>query len=102
MGASCSDTSFAGFFSFFLDLFNEKEKRIICIGLDNAGKTTIITALDKVVNNQKFGANDFNFIYLTKLLNRYKRKQYKFKPTLYFQLIIGIDEENDILKSCAI
>ena len=37
------------------------------------GKTTIITALDKIVNNQKFNANDFNFIYLNRLLNMYKR-----------------------------
>ena len=76
------------------DDVNVAKATSLIVGKNNAGKTTIITALDKVVNNQKFGANDFNFIYLTKLLNRYKRKQYKFKPTLYFQLIIGIDERN--------
>lgn len=77
-----------------VDDVNVAKATSLIVGKNNAGKTTIITALDKVVNNQKFSANDFNFIYLTKLLNRYKRQQYKFKPTLYFKLVIGIDERN--------
>lgn len=76
------------------DDVNVAKATSLVVGKNNAGKTIIITALDKVVNNQKFSANDFNFIYLTKLLNRYKRQQYKFKPTLYFKLVIGIDERN--------
>lgn len=66
----------------------------LVVGKNNAGKTTIITALDKIVNNQKFNANDFNFIYLNRLLNMYKRNHYMLKANLYFELIIGIDERN--------
>ena len=76
------------------DDINVAKATSLIVGKNNSGKTTIITALDKIINNQKFAANDFNFIYLTNLLNRYKKQQYKFKPTLYFQLIIGIDERN--------
>ncbi len=76
------------------DDINVAKATSLIVGKNNAGKTTIITALDKVINNQKFSANDFNFIYLTRLLNRYKRQQYKFKPALYFKLVIGIDERN--------
>jgi len=76
------------------DDVNVAKATSLIVGKNNAGKTTIITALDKVVKNQNFAANDFNFIYLTRLLNRYKRQQYKFKPTLYFELVIGIDERN--------
>ncbi|MCG3664438.1 AAA family ATPase [Aliarcobacter butzleri] len=66
----------------------------LVVGKNNAGKTTIITALDKIVNNQKFNANDFNFIYLNRLLNMYKKNHYMLKANLYFELIIGIDERN--------
>ncbi len=76
------------------DDVNVAKATSLVVGKNNAGKTTIVTALDKIVNNQKFTANDFNYIYLTNLLNRYKRHQYKFKPTLYFKLVIGIDERN--------
>ncbi|MEV9615371.1 AAA family ATPase [Aliarcobacter butzleri] len=76
------------------DDINVAKATSLIVGKNNAGKTTIVTALDKIVNNQKFTANDFNYIYLTNLLNRYKRHQYKFKPTLYFKLVIGIDERN--------
>jgi AAA15 family ATPase/GTPase len=76
------------------DDINVAKATSLIVGKNNSGKTTIITALDKIINNQKFAANDFNFIYLTNLLNRYKRQQYKFKPTLSFKLVIGIDERN--------
>jgi putative ATP-dependent endonuclease of OLD family len=76
------------------DDINVAKATSLIVGKNNSGKTTIITALDKIINNQKFAANDFNFIYLTNLLNRYKKQQYKFKPTLYFKLVIGIDERN--------
>lgn len=68
----------------------------LVVGKNNAGKTTIITALEKIVNypTQKFSANDFNFIYLSRLLNMYKKNHYILKANLYFELIIGIDERN--------
>lgn len=44
----------------------------LIIGKNNAGKTTIITALDNLINHaNSFGANDFNFRYLQTYLNNY-------------------------------
>ncbi|MEO2207981.1 AAA family ATPase [Paenibacillus pabuli] len=38
----------------------------LIVGKNNAGKTTIINALDKLINrNGDYKANDFNFSYLT-------------------------------------
>ena len=38
---------------------------VVFVGKNNAGKTTIIQALDKLVNrNDKFGLKDFNIDYL--------------------------------------
>ena len=45
------------------DDVNVAKATSLIVGKNNAGKTTIITALDKVVKNQNFTANDFNFIY---------------------------------------
>lgn len=40
------------------------------IGKNNAGKTTIITALDNLINHSNaFGVNDFNYRYLQKIYN---------------------------------
>ena len=42
----------------------------LIIGKNNAGKTTIITALDNLINhNNAFGANDFNYRYLQEYLD---------------------------------
>lgn len=76
------------------DDINVAKATSLIVGKNNAGKTTIITALDKIVNSQKFNANDFNFIYLSRLLNMYKHNHFIVRPNLYFELIIGIDERN--------
>jgi len=64
----------------------------LIVGKNNSGKTTIVNALDYIVNIQKFKANDFNFIYLNDLLLEYKTNEFNSKPILSFQLTIGIDE----------
>ena len=43
----------------------------LIIGKNNAGKTTIITALDTLINHGKFGINDFNYRYLQQYLRKY-------------------------------
>ena len=76
------------------DDVNVAKATSLVVGKNNAGKTTIIAALDKIVNYQKFGANDFNFIYLNRLLSMYKKNHFKVKANLCFELIIGIDERS--------
>lgn len=43
----------------------------LIIGKNNAGKTTIITAMDTLINHGKFGINDFNYRYLQQYLKEY-------------------------------
>lgn len=66
----------------------------LIVGKNNSGKTTIINALDKIVNDHKFSSNDFNYRYLTRLLRAYKKNHFRAKPNLHFEITIGIDERN--------
>ncbi len=43
----------------------------LIIGKNNAGKTTIITSLATLINQGKFGINDFNYRYLQRYLKEY-------------------------------
>jgi putative ATP-dependent endonuclease of OLD family len=44
----------------------------LIVGKNNSGKTTVTEALKKLTGKIKFQENDFNFIYLSKLLDEYK------------------------------
>ena len=71
----------------------------LIVGKNNSGKTTIINALDKLINKGDFKANDFNFSYLKKLLELYKETTGKVEtPYLQFNIGIGIEENsNDLI-----
>lgn len=64
----------------------------LIVGKNNAGKTTITKALEKLLRND-FKANDFNFAYLANLLAEYKGNNFENMPTLIFKLIIGFNKE---------
>lgn len=67
----------------------------LIIGKNNAGKTTIITALDNLINHcNSFGANDFNYRYLQEYLNDYDVNN---PPTSapYIEFKITIELEDD-------
>lgn len=64
----------------------------LIVGKNNSGKTTITKALEKLLQNN-FNANDFNFAYLTRLLEQYKKHHFVNMPTLCFKLIIGFNKE---------
>ncbi|HDR7398324.1 TPA: AAA family ATPase, partial [Bacillus toyonensis] len=64
----------------FQEQRNKKEVNIaptttLIVGKNNCGKTTIIKSLDNLINNNKdaFKANDFNFLYLKKLIEYYEQ-----------------------------
>ncbi|BBM53701.1 hypothetical protein JMUB3935_2712 [Leptotrichia trevisanii] len=75
---------------------NIAQNTTLIIGKNNSGKTTIIEALDTLVNN-KFSASDFNFFYLKKLFESYKNKNQNNQfPEIEFKLIINLEKnEND-------
>lgn len=71
----------------------------LIVGKNNSGKTSVTEALEKLINNKTFNANDFNFSYLKRLLNEYlknvKEKTEIVKtPLIEFKIIIGLDDES--------
>ena len=66
----------------------------LIIGKNNAGKTTIITALDNLINhNNAFGANDFNYRYLQEYLDCYDACNPPLgAPYIEIVLTIGLEE----------
>ncbi|QIC07175.1 AAA family ATPase [Brevibacillus sp. 7WMA2] len=72
----------------------------LIVGKNNSGKTTIINALDTLINKEgKFKANDFNFSYLKRLLDQFGKSPQRVEtPFLQFNIGIGIeDNSNDII-----
>ncbi len=70
----------------------------LIIGKNNSGKTTITKALDIILNhNCKFKSADFNFLYLNSLFRDYKNQNFKVFPTMCFEFIISIDNEEEDL-----
>lgn len=69
----------------------------LIIGKSNAGKTTIITALDNLINhNNAFGANDFNYRYLQEYLDCYDVCNPPLgAPYIEFVLTIGLEEDSN-------
>lgn len=73
----------------------------LIVGKNNAGKTTIINGLEKLLKNQDFKANDFNFNYLKKVLEQYEDTLQKNEPPfIQFSIGIGIeDNSNDLISN---
>ncbi len=63
----------------------------LIVGKNNSGKTTITTAIKKIIIDNKFLANDFNFIYLNELLDKYYGGEFENYPFLEFEIEVGID-----------
>ncbi len=77
------------------DSINIASATTLVVGRNNSGKTTITKALEKIIDNKKFEANDFNFLYLNRLLNEYSADTFDNFPKLEFQLIIGLDDSDE-------
>lgn len=68
----------------------------LVVGKNNAGKTTIIQALDKLVNhNDKFGVKDFNMDYLKEMAMKYQEDNFEEIPSIDFEITIGLDKGKD-------
>ena len=68
----------------------------LIIGKNNAGKTTIITALDNLINHSNaFGANDFNYRYLQEYLDKYDVGNPTAEaPFIEFKITIELEEDS--------
>ncbi len=68
----------------------------LVVGKNNAGKTTIIQALNKLVNhNDRFGVKDFNIDYLKEMAIKYQENNFDEIPSIDFEIIIGLDKGKD-------
>ena len=68
----------------------------LIIGKNNAGKTTIITALDTLINHGKFGINDFNYRYLQQYLREYNVNDNKADlPFIECVFTVELEENSD-------
>lgn len=74
----------------------------LIVGKNNSGKTTITKALEKLIIDNKFEANDFNFKYLREKLAEYQNdydNQFLSvePPFLEFTLTVGIEQNSSDL-----
>lgn len=71
----------------------------LIVGKNNSGKTSVISALEKLLKNSgAFKANDFNFSYLKKLLIIYQTSTADAPtPKIEFNIGIGIDDDGEDL-----
>ena len=70
----------------------------LLVGKNNSGKTTVTKVLEKLlVNGINFVANDFNFSYLTKILDQYKNNNFDQYPAIKFEVKIGIGSRSSDL-----
>lgn len=68
----------------------------LIVGKNNSGKTTITEALKKILGeSEKFDANDFNFIYLSGLLDEYKSGKFEKFPMIEFAIAVRINFDSD-------
>ena len=69
----------------------------LVVGKNNAGKTTIIQALDKLVNcnNNKFGIKDFNIDYLKEIAQKFQKGDFNTLPSIEFEVVIGLEKGKD-------
>ena len=69
----------------------------LIVGKNNVGKTTIVTALDKLINKGNFKVSDFNYRYLDKWLNEYKKDNAIAAPYIGFKLTVYLDDASQDL-----
>lgn len=68
----------------------------LIIGKNNAGKTTVTKALEKITKNN-IKSSDFNYTYLRGLFQQYKEGIYNLLPMLTFDIVISINSDNSDL-----
>lgn len=69
----------------------------LIVGKNNVGKTTIITALDKLINKGDFKVSDFNYRYLDNWLSKYNENNKIPAPYIEFKVTICMDDASQDL-----
>jgi predicted ATP-dependent endonuclease of OLD family len=74
---------------------NVAKATTLVVGKNNSGKTTIIEAIEKLIEKKSFISNDYNFLYLNKLLEKYKSDNFDEFPEFKFEIEIGLEESDN-------
>lgn len=69
----------------------------LIVGKNNVGKTTIVTALDKLINKGDFKVSDFNYRYLDKWISEYNKDNAIPAPYIEFKVTICMDDASQDL-----
>lgn len=69
----------------------------LIVGKNNVGKTTIVTALDKLINKGNFKVSDFNYRYLDNWLSEYNENNKIPAPYIEFKVTICMDDASQDL-----
>ncbi len=75
---------------------NIAEKSTLIVGKNNSGKTSVITALDKLINRGEFGISDFNIAFLKKIIIDHIKNGTDISSGLNFSFNICIGLDGDI------
>lgn len=67
----------------------------LIIGKNNAGKSTVINALETLIGNTKYSSNDFNFSYIKSYFCEKKYRNDFKGPFIEFELTIQLEPESD-------
>ena len=78
------------------DNINIATATTLIVGKNNSGKTTVTEALKKLLDEGgKFRSKDFNFIYLSRLLQEYCSDHFENFPSIEFEVKVGINFDSD-------
>lgn len=69
----------------------------LIVGKNNVGKTTIVTALDKLINKGDFKVSDFNYRYLDKWISEYNKDNAISAPYIEFKVTVCMDDASQDL-----
>ena len=79
---------------------NVAQTTTLIVGKNNCGKTSIIQALHKLINDNTFNSNDFNFFYIKDMLKTYSLSDENFEaPYMKFVITIAINNDSTDLIS---
>lgn len=99
--SNSNDNNVIYFTDYVSDLNNISQNTTLIVGKNNSGKTTVIEALKTLVVHENIDVSDFNYNYLMELYENYiqitNKEDVERIPELSFEIIIGIDKENDLL-----
>ncbi len=82
---------------------NVAKNTTLIVGKNNGGKTTIVEALDFMINGtiNDFSSKDINYSFLNNIREEYDRGTFDKTPYVCFELIVDISDQNSYINNIA-